>query len=80
MIRRYAFVPRFRPGYLAFALLGFALCACSSLRYYAQAVHGQGELVLRRQPVRKLLRDPATDPKLAARLSLALAARAFASR
>lgn len=80
MTRRSAFVPRFRPGYLAFALLGLALCACSSLRYYAQAVHGQGELVLRRQPVRKLLRDPATNPKLAARLSLALAARAFASR
>ncbi|MDE2280533.1 MAG: aminopeptidase [Xanthomonadaceae bacterium] len=60
--------------------MGLALCACSSLRYYAQAVHGQGELVLRRQPVRKLLRDPSTDPKLAARLSQALAAREFASR
>lgn len=61
-------------------MLSLALCACGSLRYYAQAVHGQGELILRRQPVRKLLRDPATDPKLAARLSLALAAREFASR
>jgi len=61
-------------------MLSLALSGCGSLRYYAQAVHGQGELVLRRQPVRKLLRDPATDPKLAARLSLALAAREFASR
>ena len=61
-------------------MLSLMLCACSSVRYYAQAVHGQAELVLRRQPVRKLLHDPATDPKLAARLSLALAARSFASR
>lgn len=61
-------------------MLSLALSACSSLRYYAQAVHGQGELMLRRQPIRRLLRDPATDPKLAARLSLALAAREFASR
>ena len=71
-------MPRWR--LLALAAMGLALCACSSLRYYAQAVHGQGELVLRRQPVRKLLRDPSTDPKLAARLSQALAAREFASR
>jgi predicted aminopeptidase len=71
-------MPRLR--LLALVAMGLALCACSSLRYYAQAVHGQGELVLRRQPVRKLLRDPSTDPKLAARLSQALAAREFASR
>lgn len=71
-------MPRLR--LLALAAMGLALCACSSLRYYAQAVHGQGELVLRRQPVRKLLRDPSTNPKLAARLSQALAAREFASR
>ncbi|BFI95552.1 MAG: aminopeptidase [Rhodanobacter sp.] len=75
-----AVVPRLRLGCLVFAVLSLALSGCGSLRYYAQAVHGQGELVLRRQPVRKLLRDPATDPKLAARLSLALAAREFASR
>lgn len=65
---------------IVFAAMSLLLSACGSIRYYAQAVHGQGELVLRRQPVRKLLRDPATDPKLAARLSLALAAREFASR
>ncbi|MEW9571040.1 aminopeptidase [Rhodanobacter sp. Si-c] len=60
--------------------MSLVLCACGSIRYYAQAVHGQGELVFKRQPVRKLLRDPATDPKLATRLSRALAARGFASR
>jgi predicted aminopeptidase len=80
MARHHARSPRFRPGYLALAMLSLVLCACSGIRYYAQAVRGQGELVLRRQPVRKLLRDPSTDPKLAARLSLALAAREFATR
>ena len=60
--------------------MSLLLCACGSLRYYAQAAHGQGELLWRRQPVRKLLKNPATDPKLAARLALALAAREFASQ
>jgi predicted aminopeptidase len=80
MIRLPANVHRDLPRLIAFAAMSLTLCACGSIRYYAQAVHGQGELVLRRQPVRKLLRNPATDPKLAARLSLALAAREFASR
>ncbi len=64
---------------IVLAAMSLLLCACGSIRYYAQAAHGQGELVLRRQPVRKLLGDPATDPKLAERLSLALAAREYAS-
>jgi predicted aminopeptidase len=80
MIRLPATVHRELPRLIVFAAMSLVLCACGSIRYYAQAVHGQGELVLRRQPVRKLLRDPATDPALAARLSLALAAREFASR
>ena len=78
--RRAAFASRTRLRCLALALSSLALCACGSLRYYAQAVRGQGELVLRRQPVRKLLADPSTDAALARRLSLALAAREFASR
>lgn len=80
MIRFPATLHRDLPRLLAFAAMSLGLCSCGSIRYYAQAVHGQGELVLRRQPVRKLLKDPATDPKLAARLSLALVAREFASR
>ncbi|HWU75994.1 MAG TPA: aminopeptidase [Rhodanobacter sp.] len=55
------------------------LCGCTSLRYYAQAARGQGELVLHRRDVGKLLRDPATDPQLATRLRLAEQARRFAS-
>lgn len=60
--------------------MGLLLCGCSSLRYYAQAAHGQGELILHRRAVSAVLRDPATDPVLAARLALALAARRFASQ
>lgn len=60
--------------------VGLALCACSSLRYYAQAAEGHAALIVHRRPVSKLLRDPVTDPKLATRLRLALQARRFASR
>lgn len=56
------------------------LSGCAGVRYYAQAVRGQAALVVDRQPVRKLLHAPTTDPKLAARLALALQAREFASR
>lgn len=60
--------------------MSLGLCACSSLRYYAQAAHGQGGLIAHRRALSKLVRDPATDPKLAARLQLAQQARRFASQ
>lgn len=56
------------------------LSACGSIRYYAQAVRGQGELIVHRRPIDQLLRDPHLDPQLAARLQLTLQARRFASR
>lgn len=56
------------------------LSGCGGVRYYAQAVRGQAALVVDRKPVAKLLQAPDTDPKLAARLTLALQARQFASR
>lgn len=65
---------------LALVAMGFLVSACGSLRYYAQAVHGQGELIIHRRPIDKLLRDPHTDPKLASRLRLALQARRFAAQ
>lgn len=61
------------------AVATFLLCGCSGLRYYAQAVQGQGALIVHRRPLRKVLHDPDTDPKLAARLQLAQQARRFAS-
>lgn len=68
------------PRLIVIAAVGLLLCACSSLHYYAQAAHGQGELIAHRRPVSKLLRDPATDPRLAARLRRAQQARRFASQ
>lgn len=65
---------------IVIATVGLFLCACSSLRYYTQAAHGQGELIVHRRAVSKLLHDPATDPKLAARLQQAQQARRFASQ
>lgn len=60
--------------------MSLVLCACSSLHYYAQAAHGQGELVVHRRAISDVVSDPATDAKLAARLRLARRARQFASQ
>ena len=60
--------------------MGLVLCACGSLHYYAQAAHGQGELVVHRRAISDVVDDPATDAKLAARLRLARQARQFASQ
>ncbi|PWK91950.1 aminopeptidase [Fulvimonas soli] len=60
--------------------MGLLLSGCASLRYYAHVAHGQGELLLHRQRIDRLLRDPRTDPALARRLALALDARRFAAR
>ena len=65
---------------IAIATMGLLLCACGSLRYYAQAVHGQGELIVHRRAVSTVLRDPTTSSALAARLRHAQQARQFASR
>ncbi len=65
---------------IVIAAVGLLLCACSSLRYYAQAAHGQGELIVHRRAVGRLVRDPATDPELAARLQQAQQARRFAAQ
>jgi predicted aminopeptidase len=55
------------------------LGACADLRYYAHVTHGESALLLKRRSVSKVIGDPATDPKLAARLKLSQQARQFAS-
>ncbi|MGH8435317.1 MAG: aminopeptidase [Pseudomonas sp.] len=60
-------------------LLALGLSGCSGVSYYAQLLNGQFELLQRREPVAELLADPARDPVLRQRLTLAQAARAFAS-
>ncbi len=59
--------------------VGLLLGSCSGLGYYAHVAHGQGALLLQRRSIDAVLSDPATDPKLAARLRLAQQARQFAS-
>jgi len=55
------------------------LGACADLRYYAHVTHGEAALLLQRRAVGKVIADPATDAKLAARLKLSQQARQFAS-
>jgi len=64
---------------IAVVAVSLLIGACS-MGYYAQAVRGQSELVFHRRNVSTIVSDPATDPKLAARLLLAEQARRFASQ
>ncbi|MFJ2983699.1 MULTISPECIES: aminopeptidase [unclassified Pseudomonas] len=57
----------------------FLLNGCSSLGYYAQLGEGQWQLLRARQPVEKVLDDPASRPQLRVRLQQAERARVFAS-
>ncbi len=68
------------PRLIAIMAMSLLLGACSSLRYYAQAAHGQGRLIVHQRKISRLVRDPATDPQLAARLQVAQRARRFASQ
>lgn len=62
-----------------FIMVVAVLGACADLRYYAHVTHGESALLLKRRSVSKVVADPATDPKLAARLKLSQQARQFAS-
>lgn len=62
------------------ALVLLAASGCQTLGYYAQAVGGQMEIWRKAQPVEALLRDPAIDPQLRARLERARVVRDFATR
>ena len=72
-------VASFFPRLIVIAAVSLFACGCASFRYYAQAAHGQGELIVHRRSLSRILRDPGTDPELARRLQLAQRARRFAS-
>lgn len=55
------------------------LGACHNIGYYAQAVRGQSALLLKRQPIDRMLADASLDPQLRERLELVVAAREFAA-
>lgn len=64
---------------IAWLAMGLALSGCGSLGYYAHVAKGQGELIVHRRDVAKVVDDPATDPAVRRKLQLAQQARRFAS-
>jgi predicted aminopeptidase len=60
--------------------LAVALSACSTVSYYAQSVSGQLRLMSSREPIERLLANPALDDGTKRRLRQAQAIRNFASR
>ncbi|TAM18013.1 MAG: aminopeptidase, partial [Rhodanobacter sp.] len=72
--------PSFSIRLIAFSAVSLLLSACTNLGYYVHVTHGEGELLLHRRAIDKVLHDPATPPGLAARLELSQRARRFASQ
>lgn len=64
---------------IAVPLLALLLGGCSTIDYYAHLGQGQWQLLHAREPVQRILEDPATAPDLARRLALSQQARDFAS-
>lgn len=65
-------------SWIAVVLVSGLLCGCQTAQFYAQAIHGQCQILHRQQPCEKLLADPKTDPKLRAKLQLTREICAFA--
>ncbi|MBV4554071.1 aminopeptidase [Pseudomonas sp. SWRI102] len=61
------------------ALVLLLLNGCSSVSYYSQLASGQLRLLQAREPIDRVIADPARDPTLRAHLAQARKARAFAS-
>jgi predicted aminopeptidase len=66
-----------RTGLLSLVCL--ALGGCGTL-YVAQAARGQLQILSAREPIKRMVADPKTDPALKARLEVVRTAREFASR
>ena len=64
--------------WLAAGACALMLAGCAQFKYYFQAAQGQYALWSEARPIEDWLGDPATDPKLKARLEKALLIRRFA--
>lgn len=60
-------------------LSALLLAGCQSMAYYAQAVRGQASVLLKRQPIPRLLEKPDLDPGLRQRLETVQRIRRFAA-
>lgn len=64
---------------LSLVLLPLLLAGCQSAAYYAQAAQGQAALLLRREPIARVLARPDTPPDLRQRLEAVQRIRVFAA-
>jgi predicted aminopeptidase len=58
--------------------LAYTLSACSTLGYYAQSAGGELDVLVRREPITRLLRDDTQSPQLRAKLETVQQIRRFA--
>ena len=86
-LSRAAARPRPRPIPTRLALCGLGgllasliLTSCQTVSYYAQAIHGQGQILNREEPIATLLANSNTPPALRAKLQLVLEIRTFAEK
>jgi predicted aminopeptidase len=59
-------------------LMVLAWTGCETVQFYAQAVHGHGQILYRQKPITELLANPALESGLSNQLSLVLSLREFA--
>jgi predicted aminopeptidase len=65
-------------GTILAALACTALTACSTVKYYTQAIAGQAEILTKARPVSAVMRDPRVDARTKRKLALSQEARHFA--
>ena len=65
---------------LAAAVLSSSLTACATLDYYAQAIGGHLDLMVKRRAIDSVLDDPATEPSVRERLRRVERMRSFAEQ
>lgn len=62
------------------AVLMVGVCGCKTLGFYAQAIHGQYQILATQKPISRLVEDPSTPTSLKARFELLQALRIFAEK
>lgn len=60
--------------------LALLLSGCAGVKYIAQSINGQWELLARREPIPRLLENSDTPEEVKRKLAMSLQVRAFASR